>query len=72
MNIRIVCIGKLKEKYWKDALAEYAKRLSAYCTFTVTELKEDPRDDIEKEGEEILRHIGKSEHVITLEIRAKM
>ena len=36
MNIRIVCIGKLKEKYWKDALAEYAKRLSAYCTFTVT------------------------------------
>lgn len=72
MNIRIVCIGKLKEKYWKDALAEYAKRLSAYCTFTVTELKEDPRDDIEKEGEEILRHIGNSEHVITLEIRAKM
>ena len=51
MNIRIVCIGKLKEKYWKDALAEYAKRFSAYCTFTVTELKEDPRDDIEKEGE---------------------
>ena len=31
MNIQIICIGKLKEKYWTDAIAEYSKRLSRYC-----------------------------------------
>ena len=32
MNIRIIAVGKLKEKYWRDAVAEYAKRLGAYCS----------------------------------------
>ena len=40
MNIQIVCVGKLKEKYWRDACEEYIKRLGAYCSINVVELKE--------------------------------
>ena len=40
MNINIVCVGKLKEKYWRDACDEYIKRLGAYCNVAVTEIKE--------------------------------
>ena len=71
MNITILCVGKLKEKYWKDAVAEYAKRLSAYCKFDVVEVKEDKQDDIEKEGEALLSHIKDKDYVITLEILGK-
>lgn len=71
MNIRIVCIGKLKESYWKDALAEYAKRLSSYCKFEVVELKEDRSDDVNREGETILTKLGEKEYVISLEIEGK-
>jgi 23S rRNA (pseudouridine1915-N3)-methyltransferase len=41
-NISIVCIGKLKEKYFKDAEAEYLKRLSSFCRVSVIEKKESP------------------------------
>ena len=40
MNITVLCIGKLKEKYWTDAIAEYSKRLSRFCSLTIQELKE--------------------------------
>lgn len=40
MNVTILCVGKLKEKYWADACAEYAKRLSAFCSFRIVELPE--------------------------------
>ena len=40
MRIQVICIGKLKEKYWTDAIAEYSKRLSRYCTLEIVELKE--------------------------------
>lgn len=40
MNIEIICTGKLKERYWQDAAAEYSKRLSRFCKLTVTELSE--------------------------------
>ena len=35
MNINIICVGKIKESFYRDAIAEYAKRLSAYCTFKI-------------------------------------
>lgn len=80
MNISIICIGKLKEKYWQDACAEYMKRLTAYCNPKIVELKESrltgsgdaaERAVIEAEGTEILSRIDQSMYVITLEIRGK-
>lgn len=71
MNIKILCIGKLKEKYWTGAVAEYSKRLSSYCKLEIAELKENPQDDIVKEGESLLSKINKDDYVITLEIKGK-
>ena len=41
MNIHILCVGKLKEKFYADAVAEYQKRLSGYCRLQITELPEE-------------------------------
>lgn len=79
MNIKVICIGKLKEKYWKDAIAEYSKRLSRFCKLQVVELKESrlvdnaSAADEEKvkrdEGTDILGRIKDNDYVITLEIK---
>ena len=81
MNITILCVGKLKEKYWVDAVAEYSKRLSAYCMLRIEEVKEarlpenaGPAEEEavkESEGKELLRRIDKEAYVITLEILGK-
>jgi len=81
MNIQIICIGKLKESYWVDAIKEYSKRLSRYCNLEIVELKESllPQNaslaDEEKvkfeEGKEILKAIKDGTYVITLEILGK-
>ena len=72
MNIRIICVGKLKEKYWRDAIAEYMKRLSAYAKVEIVELKESRTDDVNEEGERILAALAsRKEYVITLEIAGK-
>lgn len=71
MNIKVVCVGKLKEKYWTGAIDEYSKRLKSYCKLDIVELKESPRDDVNAEGEAILSKISKDEYVITLEIKGK-
>lgn len=81
MNISVICIGKLKEKYWVDAVKEYSKRLSGYCNLSITELKEARLPDkagsaeeaaVKKaEGESILKHIKKETYVITLEVKGK-
>lgn len=67
LNIKIVCVGKLKEKYWRDACAEYMKRLGAYCRPELIEVPEeklpanasaaDEQRVIEAEGTEILKRI---------------
>ena len=44
IKIRIVAVGKVKEKYFSEAIAEYAKRLSRYCEFSVLEVKEENYD----------------------------
>ncbi|NLY81488.1 MAG: 23S rRNA (pseudouridine(1915)-N(3))-methyltransferase RlmH [Clostridiales bacterium] len=82
MNIKIICIGKLKEKYWVDAANEYSKRLSKYCKLNLIELKEsklpsnpskaDEQNVIIKEGEDIARHIKPSEYIVTLEIEGEL
>ncbi|MBK5263378.1 MAG: 23S rRNA (pseudouridine(1915)-N(3))-methyltransferase RlmH [Peptostreptococcaceae bacterium] len=69
MNIRVICIGKLKEKYWVEAVGEYSKRLTKYCNLSIEELKE---DSLFEEGENILKRIKKETFVITLEIKGNM
>ena len=81
MNIKIIAIGKLKEKYWQEAVKEYSKRLGAYCSLEIVELKEsllranasaaDEEAVKRAEGEEILNRIRKTDYVITLEIKGK-
>ena len=41
LTVRILCVGKCKEKYWREACAEYGKRLSAFCRFEVLEVDEE-------------------------------
>jgi 23S rRNA (pseudouridine1915-N3)-methyltransferase len=71
MNIDIVCIGKLKEKYWQDAAAEYIKRLSRFCKLSVTELPESRSDSKEEESRDILAHVPKGSYVIALDVGGK-
>jgi 23S rRNA (pseudouridine1915-N3)-methyltransferase len=69
VNIRILCVGTLKEKYWKDAVAEYIKRLGAYCSLAVEEVRESPVEDVNEEGDRILKKIKSDEVVFALEIQ---
>lgn len=81
MNIQVICIGKLKEKYWADAVGEYMKRLSRYASAEIVELKESrlpdkagPAEEEKvklEEGREILKVIKDGTYVITLEIHGK-
>ncbi len=71
MNIQLICIGKLKEKYWQDACAEYLKRLTRFCKFTVTELSESKSDSKDEESAAILERIPKGAYVIALDVGGK-
>lgn len=62
IEIKLVCVGNLKEKFWQDAVSEYSKRLTKFCKLKVVELEEQNKfSQIEKikevEGEEILSSI---------------
>lgn len=74
--IKIVCIGKIKEKYLVDAFNEYEKRMGIYHKLKVVELKEsnnkDLKHNLEEEGSAILSQIASDEYVITLEILGNM
>ena len=52
MNIKIITVGKLKEKYLKDAIAEYSKRLSRYCRLDIIELPDEKTSENASEKEE--------------------
>lgn len=81
MNITVIAIGKLKEKYWTDAVKEYSKRLGSYCSLNIIELRESPLranpstadEEAVKvaEGNDILSRIKPTDFVITLEIKGK-
>ncbi len=78
MNIKIIAVGKIKEQYFKDALAEYQKRLRPYCSFSVTEVQPEPilEEDLyekykETEALKIIQFIKPNSYVITLEINGK-
>ncbi|MDD3392296.1 MAG: 23S rRNA (pseudouridine(1915)-N(3))-methyltransferase RlmH [Bacilli bacterium] len=73
--IKIICVGKLKEKYLTLALNEYLKRISKYTKIDIIEVDDVNLPNIEinkiKEQEQILKYINKSDYVITLEIDGK-
>lgn len=70
--LKIICIGKLKEKYLKDAQDEYLKRLSKYTQIQIIELEDSNIDDekiaLEQEKTKILKYLNSKDYIITLEI----
>lgn len=81
LHINIICVGKLKEKYLQDALAEYSKRLSKYCNLNIIELQDEKlpnnlNDSLIKqiksrESNNILSHIEKGSYVLALDLKGK-
>lgn len=81
LRVQILCVGNLKEGYWRDACAEYAKRMQAFCKFSVTEIAEARLPDapsaaqiaqsLEAEGKQILAKIPASAAVVALCIEGK-
>ncbi len=81
MRIKLISVGKIKEKYYKAAIAEYAKRLSRYCKLEQIEVVDEKApenmsavqvEQVKKtEGARILKHIVDSDYVISLEITGK-
>lgn len=69
--IKIICIGKIKEKYLMDAIKDYSTRLSKYTKLNIIELDNEIKNnlsDLVKERDNIQKHIGVNDYVITLEI----
>lgn len=81
MKIRIICVGKLKEAFYRDACAEYRKRLSRYAEVEIAEVADEKTPDapsenerrriLDLEGERILKNIRPQDHCIALAIEGK-
>ncbi|MBU3207499.1 23S rRNA (pseudouridine(1915)-N(3))-methyltransferase RlmH [Clostridium algidicarnis] len=81
MNITIISVGKVKEKYLRDAIEEYSKRLKRYCKLEILEVSDEKtpdnaseKEEIQikvKEGEAILRYIKDNAFVIALDLKGK-
>ncbi len=81
MNITIYSVGKIKESYFRQAIAEYSKRLSRYCKLSIVEVADEKTPDTaseaqikqikEKEGERLLSKIKEDTYVIALAIDGK-
>ncbi len=75
MKIKIICVGKIKEDFFNDAIKEYKKRISAFSEIEIVEVKEVNTNDITKniyeEGKNILEQVKKDDFLITLEIKGK-
>lgn len=81
MKYTVLCVGKLKERYWREAVAEYQKRLSAYVSFEMIETPDEKAPEKlsaaqaaqvkEKEAQRLLKYVGDQTFLITLEIGGK-
>lgn len=79
--IKVVAVGKLKERFFEDAVAEYARRLCAYTKLQIIQVDDEKCPEnlsdkqkeqvLDKEGERILKNIKDTDYVITLEIKGK-
>ena len=82
MKITIITVGKIKEKFYRDAVSEYEKRLSRYCKFEIIQVEDEKTPDKigtsldeavkRKEAERILKYIREDAYVVTLEIQGNM
>ncbi|MBQ8573000.1 MAG: 23S rRNA (pseudouridine(1915)-N(3))-methyltransferase RlmH [Ruminococcus sp.] len=82
LNVNIICVGKLKEKFLSDAVKEYSKRLSAFCKLNIAELDETKLSEkasdteianaLKSESEKILAKTGKDAFVVAMCIEGKM
>ena len=82
MKITLITVGKIKEKYLADAIAEYSKRLSRYCKLEIVQVADEKTPDRasevmeeqikDKEGEKILAHVKDGAYVIALAIDGRM
>lgn len=81
MKVTLITVGKIKEKYLRDAVSEYSKRLSRYCKLEIVEVADEKTPDNasevmeesirSKESERILKYIKDDAYIITLEIHGK-
>ncbi|MCR5586589.1 MAG: 23S rRNA (pseudouridine(1915)-N(3))-methyltransferase RlmH [Lachnospiraceae bacterium] len=81
MKVTIICVGKIKEKYWIDAIKEYSKRLNRYCKLNIVEVADEATPDNasaeeenqikQKEGARIISKIPSDAYNFTLEINGK-
>ena len=81
LNINIICVGKLKENYLRDAIDEYSKRLSRYCNLNFTEIQDENlpgkiydstiNEVKEKECKKIIEAIKKDSYVIAHDLKGK-
>lgn len=66
----VLCVGKIKEKYFTDGIAEYAKRLGRFCDFSIAEIPDEAGDaEIRRESDELLRRLRG--YVVLLDIGGK-
>ena len=80
-RISIICVGRIKEKYWNEAIAEYAKRLSRYVKLDIIEVADEKTPDDappavceqikKKEADRILENIDERARICTLEIKGR-
>ena len=81
MKITIIAVGKIKEKFYRDAVAEYEKRLGRYCKLEIIQVEDEKTPDKagtsldevvkQKEAERILKYLREDAYVVTLEIQGK-
>ena len=73
--MKLICVGKIKEKYLNDAIDEYKKRLSKYTKLDIVELPDSSYNEIDKvkkeEGKLILKHLKETDNVIILDINGQ-
>ena len=74
--IKIICVGKIKEKFFRDAIEEYKKRISKYSKLDIIELPDYDYDNksivLEKERDNIIKYISNKDYVITMEIEGNI
>lgn len=81
LSVTLIVVGKIKEKYFTDAIDEYSKRLKRYCKFNIIEVKDEPTPDnpspnekaavLNREGTRIIEKLPKSAYIVSLCIEGK-